>query len=102
MPWVISNTSDKNPMLYCFDVSAVNSEWELATVNSATYGPDGSILLTSKTLDELSTAGVAIFETKTSAKIAFNELGITTCRYVQLRIPSTKFRACLRKDTCHK
>jgi hypothetical protein len=98
MPWVISNTSDRNPMLYCFDVSAVNGEWELAGINSATYGSDGAIIVTPQTLEELSSAGVAIFETKSSAKIAFKELGITTCRYVQLRIPSTKLRACLRKE----
>lgn len=88
MPWVISNTSDKNPMLYCFDVSEVNSEWKLTFLNSAAYGSDGAILLTPKSLSELSVAGVAIFETKTSAKIAFKQLGIATCRYVQLKLPN--------------
>ncbi len=90
MPWVISNTSDKNPMLYCFDVSAMNGEWKLAGINSAAYGSDGAILLTPSILNELCIAGVAIFETKTSAKSGFKSLGITTCRYVQLKLPNTK------------
>ena len=90
MPWVISNTSDKKPMLYCFDVSAVNYEWKLAALNPAAYCSDGAILLTPQLLSELSMTGVAIFETKTSARIAFKQLGIATCRYVQLKLPNTK------------
>lgn len=90
MPWVISNTSDKNPMLYCFDVSATNGEWKLSALNFAEYDSDGTILLTPKILSELTMAGVAIFETKSSAKIAYKELGIATCRYVQLKLPNTR------------
>jgi hypothetical protein len=90
MPWVISNTSTKSPQLYCFDVSSLYHDWRLTSLHSVQYEFDGSILLSPETLTELSTLGVAVFETKKSAKQAFKLLGIATCRYVELQSAITK------------
>lgn len=90
MPWIISNTSTKQPQLYCFDVLSLHPDWKLAALHSAQYDIDGSILLYPETLAELSTLGVAVFATKKSAKQAFKQLGIATCRYVELRSAITK------------
>ena len=90
MAWVISNTSDKKPQLYCFNASSTNNDWKLTSINSVKYDFDGSILLSPVTLTELSNHGVAVFETKISAKKAFKLLGVATCRYVELRLTITK------------
>ena len=92
MAWVIANTSTKNQQLYSFDVTSTSLEkkWELVEIKSTKYDFDGSILLSPETLIELKESKVAVFETKKSAKSEFNNLGISVCRYVELRLDLTK------------
>ena len=86
MAYVIANTATKNQRIYAFNSVAEGEkiEWELVEILTTEYDYDQSIFLTSATLDEISTKGVAVFHSKKSAKAAYNKLGIGSCRYVEL------------------
>jgi len=92
MPYVLANTSMENQKLYAFDVLSTEKpkHWELVRIEPINYDVDGSILLTSNTLEQLKEKRVAVFDTKKAAQSEYAALGISNCRYVELKLDFTK------------